>query len=91
MESRQTIGGFQLVHRRSTEMKTKTSSAPQRPVRAPVLQGVQADGPTQDDIRQKAHAIFESRLRTGAAGDPVSDWLQAEQELRERRATARKS
>ena len=71
-------------------MKRKTSSAPQRPVRVPVLRGVQADGPTQNDIRQKAHAIFESRLRTGATGDPVSDWLQAEQELRECWATTHK-
>lgn len=71
-------------------MRTENPNTTQRPARAAMSYGVQGDGPTQDDIRLKAHAIFESRLRTGAPGDPMSDWLQAEQELRERRATARK-
>jgi hypothetical protein len=38
------------------------------------------DGPTVAEIRQRAHAIYLGRQ--GAHGDPVADWLQAEQELR---------
>jgi hypothetical protein len=38
------------------------------------------NGPTDAEIRQRAHAIYLSRR--GAHGDPVADWLRAEQELR---------
>lgn len=39
-------------------------------------------GPTEDDIRQRAHEIYLSR--NGAPGNAVLDWLQAESELRAR-------
>ncbi len=37
--------------------------------------------PTTEDIQARAYKIFLSR--NGAPGDPESDWLQAERELRE--------
>ncbi len=38
--------------------------------------------PTEAEIRQRAHQIYQDR--GDAPGDPVSDWLQAETELRTR-------
>lgn len=40
--------------------------------------------PTEEQIRQRAYAICMAR--NGGPGDPVADWLQAEQELRARRS-----
>lgn len=37
-------------------------------------------GPSEDEIRQRAHEIYLSR--NGAPGNPEVDWLQAEIELR---------
>lgn len=42
-------------------------------------------GPTEDEIRQRAHEIYLSR--GGAPGNAELDWLQAETELRARKAT----
>lgn len=42
--------------------------------------------PTEDEIRRRAHEIFEARH--GAWGDPVADWLRAEAELRRERGLA---
>jgi hypothetical protein len=39
-------------------------------------------GDPQDRVRERAHQIFTERCRTQAPGDEVSDWLQAERELR---------
>ena len=36
--------------------------------------------PTEADVARRAYEIFLGR--NGADGDPVADWLQAEQELR---------
>jgi hypothetical protein len=44
-------------------------------------------GPTEDDIRQRAHEIYLSR--NGAPGNAEVDWLQAEIELRARKDKAR--
>jgi len=47
-----------------------------------------AGGPIQpaaDEIRRRAYEIYLAR--NGAPGDPASDWLHAERELREGRAT----
>jgi len=38
--------------------------------------------PREDAIRQRAYELFLQR-REDRSGDPVSDWLQAEQELRQ--------
>ena len=36
-------------------------------------------------IRQRAYEIFQERRQTGRNGDALSDWLEAEQEIRRRR------
>ena len=36
-------------------------------------------------IHQRAYEIFQERRRTGRKGDALSDWLEAEQEIRRRR------
>jgi hypothetical protein len=36
-------------------------------------------------IRQRAYEIFQERRQTGRKGDALSDWLEAEQEIRGRR------
>jgi len=41
---------------------------------------------TEDAIRSRAYEIYCAR--NGAAGDEVGDWLKAESELKEGRATA---
>ena len=43
-------------------------------------------GPTEDEIRQRAHEIYLSR--GGAPGNAELDWLQAECELRARETKA---
>jgi hypothetical protein len=43
-------------------------------------------GPTEDEIRQRAHEIYLGR--NGAPGNAAVDWLQAEIELRTRKARA---
>ena len=36
-------------------------------------------------IRQRAYEIFQDRQQTGRKGDALSDWFEAEQEIRRRR------
>lgn len=36
---------------------------------------------TPDRIRSRAYEIFSARRANGAAGDALSDWLQAEREV----------
>jgi hypothetical protein len=36
---------------------------------------------SEDDIRVRAYAIFQTRMRDGLPGNAMSDWLQAEREL----------
>ena len=36
-------------------------------------------------IRRRAYEIFQERLQTERKGDALSDWLEAEQEIRSRR------
>ncbi len=43
-------------------------------------------GPTEDEIRQRAYEIYLGR--NGAPGNAEVDWLQAEVELRARKARA---
>ena len=35
-----------------------------------------------DDIRRRAEEIYRARVNNGHHGDELSDWLQAEKELR---------
>ena len=39
---------------------------------------------TEEQVRQRAYEIFLSRQREDVPGNPVTDWLRAEQELRAR-------
>ncbi len=39
---------------------------------------------TEEQVRHRAYEIFLSRQREEVPGDPVSDWMRAEQELRNR-------
>jgi len=48
---------------------------------APVRIGVV---PSPEDVRNRAYEIYMARRLTGASGNPDSDWLQAERELRVR-------
>ena len=40
---------------------------------------------SHQQIRHRAHEIFQERRQTGRRGDALSDWLEAEQEVRSRR------
>ena len=40
---------------------------------------------SHQQIRHRAHEIFQERRRTGRKGDALSDWLEAEQEVHSRR------
>lgn len=37
---------------------------------------------SEDDIRNRAQAIYEKRVENGVKGDAHSDWVQAEKELK---------
>jgi hypothetical protein len=43
------------------------------------------------EIRERAYAIFQDRLHTGRKGNALSDWLEAEHEIRRRRNPAQAS
>ncbi len=43
----------------------------------------------EERIRARAYQIFEARAAGGSPGDPTSDWLQAETEVRRPRKTRR--
>jgi Protein of unknown function (DUF2934) len=40
---------------------------------------------SHQQIRHRAHEIFQERKQTGRKGDALSDWLEAEQDVRSRR------
>ena len=42
-------------------------------------------------IRQRARDIFQERMQTGRKGDALSDWLEAEHEIRRYRISAQAS
>lgn len=48
--------------------------------KAPATPTAIHQGPTHEDIRKRAYAIYLAR--GGIAGDPVADWLQAERDLK---------
>jgi len=61
--------------------KSKTAAptaSPKKPSRR--ASAVESKQITPDQIRVRAHEIFEAR--NGAPGNPVMDWLEAEQELK---------
>ena len=40
--------------------------------------------PTDDEIRSRAHAIYQARCDSGGEGDGLADWIAAECELKAR-------
>ncbi len=59
---------------------TSTIPAVRRPAPPPPAPAPKLRVPTQDQIRQRAYEIF--LRRKGGPGDPHSDWVQAETELK---------
>jgi hypothetical protein len=55
----------------------------ERPVPATETQPRPAAAPSREDIARRAYEIYVARGSEG--GDPVADWLAAEQELLHRR------
>ncbi len=55
----------------ATEHRTRGSSPIQNSNLAPV-----------DRIRERAYQLYKMRINTHHAGDPMSDWLQAEEQIR---------
>jgi len=57
----------------------KKAAAPKKPA------GKKVDlGEFLEEIRARAHEIFEARARDGIGGDDLSDWLQAEAEIKKK-------
>jgi hypothetical protein len=65
-----------------TEKKSKGSQQVSSRTSSPARRGTKARAGngklSHDQIAQRAYEIYLAR---GAAGDPVTDWLQAEREL----------
>ena len=40
------------------------------------------NGSYDDTVRERAYQLYETRMQTNHPGDPVSDWLEAEQIVR---------
>lgn len=61
---------------------TPTPTTSPTPTNAPRIEAKPNAGPTIEEIRARAHEIFLAR--GNRPGDAMSDWLQAERELRAR-------
>jgi hypothetical protein len=62
--------------------KLTSSSAAKKPAKAKAVK------PSHDEIAERAFQIYLER--NGAPGDPMQDWVRAEQELSAKPKTARK-
>ncbi len=74
---------------KSASKSTKSTRTTAKPIQTtrrsmPAADVVAQTPPTVEQIRQRAYEIYLAR--NCAPGDPVADWLQAEQELRDLRA-----
>jgi len=67
---------------RSTPVRRKSSNRNPHGASAEAAGTVTNNGPTEAQIRQRAHEIYLSRA--GGYGDALGDWLAAELELRTR-------
>ena len=56
---------------------TRRTSTKSRSIPVALASSVTVD----DQIRNRAQELFETRQRTGTPGDALSDWLQAEREI----------
>jgi len=61
-------------------VKKPVSKPPAKPAAAP---GKKPDlNQFLDEIRKRAYAIYQERIKTKAPGDQLSDWLKAEKEIK---------
>jgi len=37
-----------------------------------------------DEVENKAYELYKERIKSGIAGDDISDWFQAEKEIKEK-------
>ena len=37
-----------------------------------------------DKVEKKAYELYQERIKSGIAGDDISDWFHAEQEIKEK-------
>jgi hypothetical protein len=64
--------------------KNQESMSPNTPpVRSErVVASAGSNGQIADTIRERAYHLYEARMSSNGFGDPESDWLQAEQQVR---------
>jgi hypothetical protein len=37
-----------------------------------------------EEVEKKAYELYQKRIKSGVAGDDISDWFQAEKEIKEK-------
>jgi hypothetical protein len=37
-----------------------------------------------EEVEKKAYELYQKRIKSGVTGDDISDWFQAEQEIKEK-------
>ena len=37
-----------------------------------------------EEVKKKAYELYQKRIKSDVAGDDISDWFQAEQEIKEK-------
>ena len=63
---------------KAPKLQEKTRTETMTPRQAQVAAAQNRD----EHIRQRAYELFQERQRKGAPGSDLSDWLQAEKEVR---------
>src|SRR5262245_13452996 len=73
-----------MSSRKNRQHRDRPDAAETRPIRSELgpAHNHLSDEPRDAEIRARAHEIYLSRVSIGAVGDALSDWLQAERELR---------
>ncbi|MCC7292777.1 MAG: glycosyltransferase [Phycisphaerales bacterium] len=75
-----TVMNAEKTLKSSAEPAAPLSGGPKGAAMKDATHSAGSPGPSEADIRRRAHAIYLARK--GAPGDPTVDWLQAERELR---------
>jgi hypothetical protein len=71
----------EVARKQNTEQKRKRELNSSNDDPVPEATVAVGSGPTEEEIRRRAYEIYLDR--SGAPGDPVADWLQAERSLRD--------
>lgn len=58
-----------------------------KPAREGKKRAKKANGPTYDEIRILAYDLYQRRAADGTDGDAISDWIEAERQLADARAS----